>query len=95
MGASIFNMDCEEKRHYLAVCVYKEKGNEAQSMFFKITFRTALEMLKNLSLLQKLWKAADVNIRQYKCTNIYNYALEKSQEEGSFYKYCCKGYRVA
>lgn len=27
--------------------------------------------------------------------NIYNYAPEKSQEEDSFYKYCCKGYVVA
>lgn len=53
-------------------------------MFFKITFSTALEMLTNLSLLQKLWKAADVSIRQYKCTNIYNYAPDKSQEERLF-----------
>lgn len=52
MGASIFNMDCEEKRHYLALCVFKmkKKSHEAQSMFFKITFSTALEMLTNLSL---------------------------------------------
>lgn len=44
-------MDCEEKRHYLAVCVFeKKKSHEAQSMFFRITFSTALEMLTNLSL---------------------------------------------
>lgn len=53
-GVSIMNMDCEEKRHYLAlcvcVCVFKNKGHDAQSMFFKVTFSTALEMLTNLAL---------------------------------------------
>lgn len=68
-------MDCEEKRHYSAVCVsvcvcecvcVQKESHEAQSMFFKVTFSTALELFTNLSLLQKLQKAADVNIRQYK-----------------------------
>lgn len=69
------------------MCIQKEKSHEEQSMFFEITFSTTLEMLTNLSLfffffffsfLQKLQKAADVDTRQYKGINIYNYAPEKS-----------------
>lgn len=89
-------MDCEEKRHYLAVCVFKQKEVMKHNPCFSKLHSVLLQKCSQTCLfLQKLKKAADVNIRQYKRMNIYNYAPEKSQEEGSFYKYCCKGYRVA
>lgn len=82
-------MDREEKRHYLAVCVFKKKRVMKNNPCFSKLHSVLLQKCSQTCLFlfsfkQKLQKAADVDTRQYKGINMYNYAPEKSSQRGLF-----------